>query len=232
LSGSGQAGNNRHPGPAGSKSDHLRRMGWLRLLRRVFLGACAFLVFVSLALWYIGVFGGNIRVVSPGKVYRSAQLTDSNLRDALKSRKVATVLNLRGAETADDWYKDEARICRQLGVDHDDVAFSATRLPPPAELTKLFHDFDAAKYPLILHCMGGSDRAGLASTIFLNVYQGVPLDQAEQRELTWRYGHLSWSKAGRMDDFFNLYRKTARGEGLREWVARSYPALYREEHKR
>ena len=70
---------------------------------------------------------------------------------------------------------------------------TARKLPPPERLKQLLETFDHARYPILIHCQGGSDRTGLASTLYENQIEHIPLDQAEQAELTLRYGHFSYS---------------------------------------
>ncbi len=184
------------------------------------------LVCILVFLWYIGFLGGNVRAVVPGKVYRSAQLTDGLLDEVLRSDHIHTVINLRGGSMQDPWYRSEVQECRNLGVAHVDVPMSAIHLPPPDSLNALLSTFDHASFPVLFHCQGGADRSGLTGTIYLDVYQHVPLDSAEERQLTWRYGHFSWSRTGAMDRFFDLYRKTNQGLDLRDWILGRYPALY------
>ncbi len=199
-----------------------RHLRW----RRTLIVLAGLLLGLLLLLWYVGVFGGNLRTVVPGRVYRSAELTGPLLESVLTSRHIHTVINLRGSAPGDAWYRSEIASCARLGVAHVDVPFSAVRMPPPQQLQTLLATFDTATYPILFHCRGGSDRSGLAGTLYLHLYQGVPLDTAEARQLTWRYGHLSWGQAHAMDDFFTLYRQTRDGLGMRAWIATRYPALY------
>lgn len=187
--------------------------------------ACVIL-FALGVLWYIGVFGGNVRTVVPGAFYRSAELTGANLDRVLETDHIKTVINLRGGSPRDSWYRAEVADCRQFGVRHVDIPFSAVRLPPPAAMRDLLHTLDAAAYPVLVHCHGGADRSGLASTLYLALYRGVPLANAQERELTWRFGHIAWGQARAMDDFLALYRSTSRGVSLRQWILRSYPDIY------
>jgi len=163
-------------------------------------------------------------VVAPGRVYRSAQLRGSHLIECLRSRGIRSVISLRGA-SRDPVLNEERGVCAQLGIAHADIAFSSVRLPPPAEVRRLLEAFDSLPPPILVHCWGGADRSGLASTLYLTIYEGVALGEAESRQLTWRYGHLRW-KAHPMDDFFTLYRETANGQALREWITKAYPDLY------
>ena len=38
------------------------------------------------------------------------------------------------------------------------------RFPTKAELLKLWEVFETVKYPVLVHCRAGADRAGMAST--------------------------------------------------------------------
>ncbi len=202
--------------------------------------AVSALLFVALIalLCYIGVLGGNVRVVDPGRVYRSSQLTGNGyeavsarlaghgLEAVLREDHIATVLNLRGGSDRDLRYHDEVAICRLTGADHLDVPFSARHLPSPQTLEALLYAFDHARYPILIHCQAGSDRTGLASTLYVHLYQHVPLDQAEASQLTWRFGHIRVGPTRVMDVFFDLYRETAHGMPMRQWIHDRYPSLY------
>ena len=197
-----------------------------------------FLLMLITFLWYIGVLGGNIRVVDSGRFYRSAQLTGNrydgisakllgNSLDSVLSRySIHTVISLRGGSKKDLYYREETAICAKDGVDHVDVPFSALHLPSPETVQKLVYILDHARYPVIVHCQAGSDRTGLASTLYVHLFRHVPLDEAQNAELNWHYGHFPVQKTRRMDLFFDLYRKTAHGMDLRDWIDQKYPALY------
>src|SRR5579883_674272 len=185
-------------------------------LKRLATALIALVSFVLLFLWYIGVFGGNIHAVYPGKVYRSAQLTGRNLDDVLKDDHIHTVINLRGGSPSNAWYRSETTSCKEYGADHVDIDMSARLLPAPSRLNELLQTFDHARYPVLFHCQAGSDRSGLVGALYLNVYQHVPLHQAEAEELTWRYGHFSFGQTHAMDDFYRLYDKTSNGLDLRD----------------
>ncbi len=206
--------------------------------QRRWLVAAVFLLALIGLLWYVGVLGGNVRVVDSGRFYRSAQLTGNgydglsaklagNSLDAVVARYgIHTVVCLRGGSEKDRYYREETAICAKDHVDHIDVPFSALHLPSPETVHKLLDTFDHAQYPMIVHCQGGSDRTGLASTLYVHLYRHVPLDEAQQDELTWHYGHFPVQKTRRMDLFFDLYRKTANGMDIRTWIDRKYPEVY------
>jgi protein tyrosine/serine phosphatase len=184
------------------------------------------IIFILGALSYVGVFNGNVRVVEPNQVYRSAQLRGTKLVEVLKSDHIKSVVNLRGYLPNDPRLRNEMAVCKRMGIKHVDVKMSAIHLPQPIEVKKLLNDFDTLPRPMLIHCAGGADRSGLACTLYLNVCKGFPLDQAESSQLTWRYGHISFLKARAMDEFFNLYRRTNSGLTMRKWVTDRYPQVY------
>lgn len=191
----------------------------------------ALLVVGSVALllgfaFYIGVLGDNFHPVVPGRVYRSAQVNPPRLEELIQRYHLRTVISLRGGNEGDRWYRGETAVCQRLGVLHSSVSLRATALPSPRQLRALLQLLDRSPYPVLLHCRGGADRSGLAATLYLNLYAHVPLGKALEQQLTWRYGHFR-GQARAMDDFFELYRHTSAGLGLREWIEQRYPRLYR-----
>lgn len=209
-----------------------------KFLKGFFICFGLFLLFALCFCLYIGVFGGNVRAVTPGVMYRSAQLTGANytgetarwdnngLAAVLKRYHIHTVINLRGGSEVNDYYRNEVAQCRTAGAVHVDVPMSARHLPPPKEMDKLLYTFDHDPYPMIFHCQGGSDRSGLVGTLFLVIYRHVPLDKAEHNQLTWSKGHFAFTATGRMNYFFDLYRRTSSGMGMKEWILKKYPSVY------
>lgn len=178
-------------------------------------------------LLYIGLFWGNIRTVAPGRAYRSAQLPPGRLSEMIKAHGIRTVISLKGGNMKQGWYRRQQAVCRRDGVTLRQIPMSASKLPEPDQLRELVQLFDEAQYPILFHCKAGSDRTGLAATLYLHLKEGLPLDVALQEGLTWRYGHFPLETVA-MDQFFELYRKTARGVDLRTWIQRDYPSVYAE----
>ena len=175
-----------------------------------------------------GLLNGNLRTVIEGQVYRSAQLSPRKLNGVLRRYGIRTVISLRGGDEGDDWFRDQAAVCAAQQVRLERISLTAMRLPRPGHIKKLIRFFDEAEHPLLFHCRGGADRSGLAATIYLHLYAGLSLDEAQRQGLTWKYGHLPLQAAA-MDEFFDLYRAESGGLSLREWVMREYPALFHRE---
>lgn len=179
-------------------------------------------------LYYVGFWGGNIRTVVPGRFYRSAQLRGETLRGLLREKGIRTVVNLRGGDEDEDWLQDERQACSAQGADYQQLALSATSLPRPRLIRRVLDILDRARYPVLIHCRQGADRSGLIATLYLHIYQGVPLDQAQAQQLTWRYGHVG-IETGAMREFLDLYRTEGRGKSLRDWIRSDYAAVYARE---
>lgn len=178
-------------------------------------------------LLYIGAIGGNFRTVTAGQAYRSGQLWPDHLQRVIREHKIRSVISLKGGDLSKSWYRQENEICEKNGAKLYRVQLTASQLPRPAQLSQLLELFDTVEYPLLFHCTGGADRSGLAATLYLHTREKLPLDEAQQRGLTWRYGHFQ-AKAPNMDRFFDIYRREGAGQDLRGWIRTGYPEAFRE----
>lgn len=172
--------------------------------------------------------GNNRHEVLPGLVYRCNQPSPDGLREYIAAKGIKTVINLRGYCPGDHtpWYKDEIRVTSDLGVSHEDITFSANRLPSPAELKRLLEVLDRTEYPILFHCKQGADRTGLTATIVMLLYTDASLGRA-RRQLWPRYGHVPFGRTIAMDDFFDRYESWLAGREhapdlFREWAANHY----------
>ena len=164
----------------------------------------------------------NIHPVIPGQVYRSAQLTPTRLAELIKSKKIKSVINLRGANPERHWYEAELATTRRLGVRYYNVRMHAYRLPKPATLRKLVLVLQAAPRPLVIHCEGGADRTGLASAVVL-LLNNKSFTKARSEVSAWYFAY-SPKSVGRL--VLPFYRRWLKQHGFHstrqhflEWVA-------------
>jgi protein tyrosine phosphatase (PTP) superfamily phosphohydrolase (DUF442 family) len=176
---------------------------------------------------YMGQFGDNLREVSPGKFYRSGQMSGDGLRDAARRLGLKSVLNLRGEAASKDWFREESAAVQELGLASHHVRMSAVRLPRPGEVKALIDALERGPYPMIVHCNAGADRSGLASAIYLIVVEKKSVKEAVDAQLTWRYGHLPFGQAAPMDEFFSLYERHGAGKDFQAWALEDYSKFYR-----
>src|SRR4051794_39667379 len=101
------------------------RMRPSRIVRRVGLTLGLLFLLLIVLLWIIGVFGGDVRTIVPGRAYRSSTLTGFNytgltarwvgndLDSVIQREGIRTVICLRGGSPADDWYREELAACKR-----------------------------------------------------------------------------------------------------------------------
>lgn len=158
------------------------------------LGAEGFRVFV----------GGNFHTVSENRLYRCSQPDDSRLISLVRDYGIRTVINLRGCCDPSPWYRNEAKACQELGVNLEDLSFSATRLPSTKAIRELLEILDNAEEPLLIHCHRGIDRTGLACALWklLKTNEGL---EAAYWQLGARFGHFRFGRTAHMDEALDMY---------------------------
>ena len=157
---------------------------------------------VAYVLYLLAV--DNFHVVSPGQVYRSRQMSGRTLARVIPQYGIKSLLNLRGANSDQSWYRVETNTAHQFGVEHFDFALSAGREVTDGEIEKILAIIRAAPKPVLIHCQAGADRTGLVSALYCLVIQGQPPAQADQQLTIW-YGHIPWLQTIAMDHSFWRY---------------------------
>ncbi len=188
------------------------RRGWSRpiaaLLRSLKIAAVA----LGLAGASIGGYGGvliyegNFHAVGDGSLYRSAQLSGSELTSAIQEYGIKSVLNLRGAHRGERWYDDEVAASTANGAAHYDYPLSAKRVVTTRQIGEILDLIRQAPKPLLIHCKSGADRSGLVAALYRYAVEGAGAADAD-RELSLIYGHFPYltSRSGAMDDSFWAY---------------------------
>jgi len=179
---------------------------------------------VSLLAW-MGVLGSNFREVSPGRFYRSGEMSAEAMGELIDRLGIKCVVNLQSAPG--DWARYEAQIeaCRRRGVVHDRIPLSPTKLPGAAAAKNLVERLESGPFPMLVHCSSGADRAGLAAAAYLIQVEKRPLEEAVGSQLTWRFGHVPIGGSIAMDRFFDRFREASEGRDFKSWVLLTYPAI-------
>jgi tyrosine-protein phosphatase SIW14 len=154
----------------------------------------------------------RFREVTPGRFYRSGQMTASGFRDAIDRHGIKTVVNLQH-ENPDPLMPErwlgkprvrESELCTELGVKY--VLLTPDILPKPNDLTKsppVVGEFlsildDESSYPILLHCKAGLHRTGRLTAIYRMEYQGWGVGEALRELRANGYGFVASSES---DDF-------------------------------
>ena len=122
----------------------------------------AVLLLVVIVFFSDPIFKSNFAEVIPGEVYKSAQMTDRQLRETIEEYGIKVVINLRG-EKDEAWYEQEKRLCAEEGVTLVDIGMSGSKRPKREELQRLVQALvEHDDVPVHIHCRQGVDRASLA----------------------------------------------------------------------
>ena len=156
----------------------------------------------------------NFYEIEEGKYYRTQQLSGKYFQKVIDEHKIKTIINLRGEKPEQGWYVEEVEVAKKNNVNLINIEMSAGRLPHRSDLIKLLNAFRDAPRPLLVHCLGGSDRTGLASAIYQILYMDKNLEEALEM-LTPQYLHFSL----RFPNKTYFMRKLWQGE---EWAREEY----------
>lgn len=107
----------------------------------------------------------NFGTVAPGRIYRSAQMGAGALSRAVRTHRIKTVLNLRGSNPDQPWYRAERAATLAAGATQVDVHMASDLWLSRAQARTLVQVLDTCEYPLLIHCQWGSERTGLVSAI-------------------------------------------------------------------
>lgn len=196
-----------------------------------FVGGGIAIVLIAFLLIRLG--GNNMHANDSGGFVRSAELDGPALAEAIRVRKIRSVLRLVGTEGSDaESYQAEREVCEKQGVRHFVAKMAATRLPYRSEIQEVFLALDTIELdpnlqPVLIHCSAGSDRTGLVSAIWLHDYRGATMEVARQ-QLAWvPYMHVSLGAAGAMGEFLDKFEAFARANPrqhllIKDWVKAHY----------
>ncbi len=117
----------------------------------------------------------NVRVVTPGVLYRSGQLSQAGLKRLIHDHGIRTVVSLRDTyiEGVSPPDAAEAEFCRSLDIKHIRITprswWPEYDGPPPAEqgVAKFLNVMDdPANFPVLLHCFAGTHRTGAMVCVY------------------------------------------------------------------
>ncbi len=159
---------------------------------------------ITLAVFIVGVplvrlrwvytHNKRLRVVAPGRFYRSGRMTVAGLEEALKKYHIRTVINLMD-EDPDPQLKRtffggghelERDVCQRHGAKFvylfvDTISPNAGPDRRPATIDQYLEILDnPANYPVLLHCQAGLHRTGILSALYRMEYEDWTAAQAWQ----------------------------------------------------
>ena len=152
------------------------------------------------------------------------------LRRTVRDHRIKTVLNLRGPNPSEAWYRDELAATLAEGATQVDIALSSCEWMSRIQVRTLIRLLDTCDYPVLIHCAWGSERTGLVSAITELLRPDGTLDEA-RAQFTLRYLFVRLGDGRIMAEYLDQYESWLQAGGLahrpevfRRWVADGLPA--------
>ena len=181
---------------------------------------------VSLLFYYFFLDNRFYPVVE-GRIYRSARLSDQDLKRYIQVKHIKTILNLVGRRDDKDWYKKEKEIAQKYNVQLLDIGISPHELPAIDKIYSIIEILSHAEKPMLIHCRKGVDRTGFVSALALAIEKDPPLDVIK-KQFSLRYGVFPFYRSVG-PYFFEQYEKWLKETGkthskdtLLNWITDNY----------
>ncbi len=158
----------------------------------------------------------NAHWVSP-ELVRTNQPSPKQLA-RWKVRGIKTVINLRGGFDG-SFYALERDACAKLGLELIDFTVTSREIPSRDQVLGAKALFEGLRYPALMHCKSGADRAGIMSVLYCHFRLGQPIEQAVG-QLSLKYLHMEAGKTGVLDYVFAQYLEHVQPKGISflDWV--------------
>ena len=146
----------------------------------------------------------------------------------VREHHIKTVVNLRGPNPRESWYRAEVAATLSAQATQVDIPLSSCVWMSRIQLRALVRVIDTCEYPALFHCAWGSERTGLASAVAELLRPSGTLADA-RAQLAVRYLYVRLGDGRIMAEFLDQYEDWLRRGGLehrpevfRRWVAGGY----------
>lgn len=154
----------------------------------------------------------NVYEVEKGALYRSQQLSEKELTHYIKKFDIKTLINLRGKDKRSLWVR-EKNTADELGVLFFSLSMSAIYLTSKEDLLALLTIYHTAPRPMLVHCIGGADRTGEASALWVLEMRKKSKSEAME-QLSIKYGHRKYKNSAK-DFLISIWQG-------QDWLIKTY----------
>jgi protein tyrosine/serine phosphatase len=137
---------------------------------------------------------------------------------AWADRGIRTVINLRGGVQT-SFRALEVDACARHGLELVDFVIASRDVPTAEKVIGAQRLFETVKYPALMHCKSGADRAGIMAVFYKHFREGRPIREAIA-QLSPRYLHVRAGLTGVLDYIFDRYLAEGEPAGVSflDWV--------------
>jgi len=168
-------------------------------------------LFSAYKLWnkYINY---NFGTITEGKVYKSAAIKPSKIKEYVKKHNIKTVIDLRNTINQENGLREEREAVEKIdGTKY--INIKSPQVPTKENLKDFFKVMDnEANYPVLIHCYHGLGRTMLYVSLYRIEYENMSNEEA--RSLTRPYApeeflfyKSSFAKGKSKGDFLINYEK-------------------------
>jgi|GEM_PF-2642180 len=151
-------------------------------------------------------WGDRMWIVEPGEFYRSRLLDPREIEQVRDEYGTNSVISLLGKYPNPDWLDREIETCERLGMGFHNLKVETPRdFNDMGKIENLIGIYNECDIPILVHCLYGSDRCGVASFVYQRFFKDRPFGEAE-RQLSLKYGHF-----GKFPLVHNEYRELLGG---------------------
>ena len=158
----------------------------------------------------------------PGNMYRSNQPYPFQIQKYKKRYGIKSIINLRGERNCSSYYL-EKEYCDRNNIILYNFPFTSRDLPTKKIILDFFNLLDTIKYPVLMHCKSGADRAGIASCLYLIYKRRYNLQDAK-KQLSFKYLHIKFAKTGILYHLFEsaIKNKKSSSKDFLQWIKFDY----------
>jgi protein tyrosine/serine phosphatase len=137
---------------------------------------------------------------------------------AWAERGIRTVINLRGGLQT-SFRALEVEACARNGLELVDFVIASRDVPTAEKVLAARTLFQTVRYPALMHCKSGADRAGIMGVLYKHFRRGLSIREALE-QLSPKYLHTRAGLTGVLDYIFERYLAEGEPAGLsfEAWV--------------
>ena len=158
----------------------------------------------------------------PGNMYRSNQPYPMQIKRYKRKYGINSIINLRGKRNCSSYYL-EKEYCYNNNIKLYDFPITSRDLPSKKTIIDFLKLLDVVKYPVLMHCKSGADRAGLAACLYL-IYKKKYDVTSARKQLSFKYLHIKYAKTGILDYLFETAIKEEKisSKDFLKWIKNGY----------